>query len=90
MGGRGAIDDIPKGRSTLSQFLLHRQQLLTNPYPDQWVVADWKVVRTNAGRAALIRKYQRPFASLREPERQHCAKFLLSLFQEPVPPDSIG
>ena len=42
-------------------FLLYRQQLLDNPGP--WIVADWKALRTNAGRAALIRKYQRPFTS---------------------------
>ena len=86
MEGRGPTDHVPKGLSTLSQFLLHRQQLLNNPGPGPWIVADL----TNAGRAALIRKYQRPFTSLRDDERNRCARFLLSLFEEAVPPKSIG
>ena len=84
------MDHIPKGLSTLSQFLLYRQQLLENPYPDQWVMAPWQALQTNAARAALIRKYQRPFASLKDPERDRCARYLISLFSEPVPPNSIG
>ena len=88
--GRSAVDHIPKGLSTLSPFLLYRQQLLENPYPDQWVMAPWQALRTNAGRASLIRKYQRPFASLKDPEGDRCARYLLSLFSEPVPPNSIG
>ena len=63
MEGIRPKDHIPKGLSTLSQFLLYRQQLLNNPGPGPWIVADWKALRTNAGRAALIRKYQRPFTS---------------------------
>ncbi|OLP75772.1 hypothetical protein AK812_SmicGene44381 [Symbiodinium microadriaticum] len=59
--GRSAVDHIPKGLSTLSQFLLYRQQLLENPYPDQWVMAPWQALRTNAGRASLIRKYQQAY-----------------------------
>ena len=38
----------------------------------------------------VIRKYQRPFTSLRDDERTRCARFLLSLFEEAVPPNSIG
>ncbi|CAE7486218.1 unnamed protein product, partial [Symbiodinium sp. KB8] len=88
--GRTAVDHIPKGLSTLSQFLLYREQLLENPYPEQWVMAPWQALRTNADRASLIRKSQRPFASLKDPERDRCAKYLLSLFSEPVPPNTIG
>ena len=33
--GRTAVDHIPEGLSTLSQYLLYRQQLLDNPFPDQ-------------------------------------------------------
>ena len=40
--------------------------------------------------AALIRKYQRPLTSLRDDERNRCARFLLSIFAEAVPPNSIG
>ena len=58
--------------------------------PGSWIVADWKALRTNAGRAALIRKCQRPFASLLDDDRSRCARFLLSLFTEAVPPNSIG
>ena len=89
MEGIGPTDHVPKGLSTLSQFLLYRQQL-NNPGPGPWIVADWKALRTNAGRATLIRKYQRPFTSLRHDERNRCARFLLSLFAEAVPPNSIG
>ena len=88
--GRTAVDHIPEGLSTLSQYLLYREQLLENPYPDQWVMAPWQALRTNAGRAMLIRKYQRPFSSLQDPERDRCARYLLSLFSEPVPFNSIG
>ena len=88
--GRTAVDHIPEGLSTLSQYLLYRQQLLDNPFPDQWVMAPWQALRSNAARTALVRKYQRPFASLRDPERFRCAKFLLSLFPEPVMNNTIG
>ena len=88
--GRTAVDHIPEGLSTLSQSLLYREQLLENPYPDQWVMAPWQALRTNADRAMLIRQYQRPFSSLRDPERDRCARYLLSLFSEPVPPNTIG
>ena len=88
--GRTATDHVPKGLSTLSQFLLHRQQALDNPHPEQWSMANWHAVRTNAGRLSLIRKYQRPFASLKEPERQRCARYLLSLFPDSVPCKSVG
>ena len=90
--GRTAVDHIPEGLSTLSQYLLYREQLLENPYPDQWVMvmAPWQALRTNAGRASLIRKYQRPLSSLKDPERDRCARYLLSLFTEPVPLNSIG
>ena len=88
--GIGPTDHVLKGLSTLSQFLLYRQQLLNNPGPGPCVVADWKALCTNAGRAILIRKYQRPFTSLRADERNRCARFLLSLFEEAVPPNSIG
>ena len=88
--GRTAVDHIPEGLSTLNQYLLYREQLLENPYPDQWVMAPWQALRTNAGRAMLIRKYQRPFSSLKDPERDRCARYLLSLFSEPVPANSIG
>ena len=71
--------DVPKGLSTLSQVLLYRQQLLNHPGPGPWIVADWKALRTNVGRAALIRKYQRPFTSLRYDERNRRARFLLKL-----------
>ena len=40
--------------------------------------------------ATLIRKYQRPFTSLRDDERNRCARLLLSLFAEAAPPNSIG
>ena len=90
MEGIGPTDHVFKGLSTLSQFLLNHQQLLNNPGPGPWIVADWKALRTNAGRATLIRKYQRPFTSLRDDERNRCARFLLSLFEEAVPPNSIG
>ena len=82
--GRTAVDHIPEGLSTVSQYLLYRQQLLDNPFPDQWVMAPWQALRSNAARTALVRKYQRPFASLRDPERFRCAQFLLSLFPESV------
>ena len=88
--GRTATDHIPKGLSTLSQFLLYRQQVLDNPHPEQWIMANWQAVRTMAGRLSLIRKYQRPFAFLKEPDRQRCARYLLSLFPDPVPCESIG
>ena len=90
MEGIGPTDDVLKGLSTLSQFLLYRHQLLNNPGPGPWIVADWKALRTNAGRATLISKYQRPFTSLRDDERNRCARFLLSLLAEAVPPNSIG
>ena len=89
MEGIGPTDHVPKGLSILSQFLLYCQQLLNNPGRDPGLyVADWKALRTNAGRATLIRKYQRPFTSLRDDERNRCARFLLSLFEEAVPPSS--
>ena len=88
--GRTAVDHIPNGLSTLSQYLLYRQQLLDNPFPDQWVMAPWQALRSNAARTALVRKYQRPFASLKDPERFRCAQFLLSLFPEPVADNTIG
>ena len=88
--GKGATDHIPKALSTLTQFLLYRQQVLDNPHPEQWIMANGQAVRTMAGRTSLIRKYQRPFASLKEPERQSCASYLLSLFPEPVPCNTIG
>ena len=88
--GRTATDHVPKGLSTLSQFLLYRQLVLDNPHPEQCIMANWHAVRTNAGRLSLIRKYQRPFASLKEPERQRCARCLLSLFPDSVPCKSIG
>ena len=78
--GRTAVDHIPDGLSTLSQYLLYRQQLLDNPFPEQRVMAPWQALRSNAARTALVRKYQRPFASLKDPERFRCAQFLLSLF----------
>ena len=53
-------------------------------------MAPWQALRTNSGRAMLIRKYQRPFAPLKDPERDRCARYLLSLFTEPVPVTSIG
>ena len=85
MEGIGPTDGVRKGLSTLSQFLLYRQQLL-NPGPGPCIVADWKALRANAGRATLIRKYQRPFTSLRNDERTWRARFLLSLFKEPSNP----
>ena len=85
--GIGPTDHVPKGLSTLG---LYRQQLLNNPGRGPWIVADWKALRTNAGRATLIRKYQRPFTFLRDDERNRCARFLLSLFEEAVPPNSIA
>ena len=89
--GRTAVVHIPKGLSTLSQYLpYYTGNNFENPYPGQWVMAPWQALRTNAGRAMLIRKYQRPFASLRDPERDRCARYLLSPFSEPVPPNSIG
>ena len=88
--GATATDHVPKGLSTLSQFLLHRQQVLENPHLDRWIMANWQAVRTMAGRLSLIRKYQRPFASLKEPERQRCARYLLSLFPDSAPCKSIG
>ena len=88
--GKGATDHIPKGLSTLTQFLLCRQQVLDNPHPEQWIMANWQAVRAMAGRTSLIRKYQRPFASLKEPERQRCASYLLNLFPEPVPCNTKG
>ena len=88
--GATATDHVPKGLSTLSQFLLYRQQVLENPHSDQWIMANWQAVRTMAGRLSMIRKYQRPFASLKEPERQRCARYLLSLFPDSVPCKSIG
>ena len=88
--GKTAVDHIPEGLSTLSQYLLYRQQLLDNPFPDQWVMAPWQALRSNAARTALVRKYQRPFASLRDPERFRCAQSLLSLFPEPVKNNTIG
>ena len=88
--GRTAVDHIPDGLSTLSQYLLYRQQLLDNPFPEQWVMAPWQALRSNAARTALVRKYQRPFASLKDPERFRCAQFLLSLFPEPVADNTIG
>ena len=75
-----ATDHVPKGLSTLSQFLLRRQQVLENPHSDQWIMANWQAVRTMAGRLSVIRKHQRPFASLKEPERQRCARYLLVCF----------
>ena len=51
---------------------------LSQAAPGPWIVADWKALRTNAGRATLIRKYQRPFTFLRDDERNRCARFLLS------------
>ena len=88
--GRTAVDHIPDGLSTLSQYLLYRQQLLDNPFPNQWVMAPWQALRSNAARTALVRKYQRPSASLKDPERFRCAQFLLSLFPEPVTDNTIG
>ena len=88
--GRTAVDHIPDGLSALSQYLFYRQQLLDNPFPDQWVMAPWQALRSNAARTALVRKYQRPFASLKDPERFRCAQFLLSLFPEPVTDNTIG
>ena len=50
--GIGPTDHVPpKGPSTLSQFLLYRQQFLNNPGPGPWIVADRNALRTNAGRA---------------------------------------
>ena len=49
MEGIGPTDHVPKRLSTLSQFLLCRQQNLDNPGPGPWIVADWKALRTNAG-----------------------------------------
>ena len=89
MEGIGPMDHVLKGLSNLSQFLLYRQQLFSNPSRKPWIVADWKALRTNAGRAALICEYQRPFTSLRDDERNRCARFLLSLFEEAVPPNCI-
>ena len=86
MEGIGPTDHVLKGLATLSQLLLYRQQLLNNPGPGPWIVADWKALRTNAGRAT----YQQPFTSLRDDERNRCARFLPSLFEEAVPPNSIG
>ena len=53
--GRSAVDHIPKGLSTLSQFLLYRQQLLENPYPEQWVMAPYlqAELRSSASISAL-------------------------------------
>ena len=90
MEGIGPTDHIPKKLSTLSQFLLYRQQLLNNPGPGPWIVADWKTLHANAGRAAFFRKHQRPFTFLRDDERSRCARYLISLFAEAVPPNSTG
>ena len=68
MEGIGPTDHVPKGLSSLSLFLLYRKQLLNNPGPGPWIVADWKAFRTNAGRATLIR-------TLRDDERNRCARF---------------
>ena len=86
--GRSAVDHIPKGLSTLTQYLLYRQQLLESN--GTWIMADWSAVRTTPGRVSLIRKYQRPYTSLQDPERTRRARFLFSLFQQPVPVNSIG
>ena len=48
MEGIGPTDHVPKGLSTLSQFLLYRQQLLNNPGLGPWIVGDWEALRTNA------------------------------------------
>ena len=53
-------------------------------------MAPRQALRSNAARTALVRKYQRPFASVRDPERFRCAQYLLSLFPEPVLTNTIG
>ena len=90
LGGQSATDHIEEGMTPLTQFLMYRLQILENSYPDAWVVANVAAICTNKGRAAIVRKFQRPYSSLRDPERTHCIRFLMSLFHEKPPPCSIG
>ena len=89
-----ASDELAKAKAKLAEHGIVmsplKTQLLDNPFPDQWVMAPWQALRSNAARTALVRKYQRPFASLKDPERFRCAQFLLSLFPEPVTDNTVG
>ena len=65
MEGVGPTEHVTKGLSTLSQFLLYRQQLLHNSGPVPCIVADLKALRTNAGRAASASGLSHPSGTMR-------------------------
>ena len=74
-------DYVSKGLSSLSQFLFYRQQLLTNPCPGPW----WQTGRRCEQCRQSFFNLQVPKAICisREPKRNRCARFLLSLFPDP-------
>ena len=82
---------VKDGLTLFTQYVYFRLQYWYNKYPHRWPIANHECLQSIQARRSFTRKWMRSFSSLKEPEIDKCARFLLSRFQQmALPPCSIG
>ena len=82
---------VKDGLTLFTQYVYFRLQYWYNKYPHRWPIANHECLQSIQARRSFTRKWMRSFSSLKEPEIDRCARFLLSRFQQAaLPPCSIG
>ena len=82
---------VKDGLTLFTQYVYFRLQYWYNKYPHRWPIANHECLQSIQARRSFTPKWMRSFSSLKEPEIDRCARFLLSRFQQAaLPPCSIG
>ena len=82
---------VKDGLTLFTQYVYFRLQYWYNKYPHRWPIANHECLQSIQARRSFTRKWMRNFSSLKEPEIDRCARFLLSRFkQAELPACSIG
>ena len=82
---------VKDGLTLFTQYVFFRLQYWYNKHPHRWPIANHECLQSVQARRSFTRKWMRQFSSLKEPEIDRCARFLLSRFkQAELPARSIG
>ena len=82
---------VKHGLTLFTQCVYFRLQYWYNKNPHRWPIANHECLQSIQARRSFTRKWMRNFSSLKEPEIDRCARFLLSRFkQAELPACSIG
>ena len=83
---------VKDGMTLFTRYINFRLQYWYNKYPHRWPIAHHECLQSIQARRSFTRKWIRNFSSLKEPEIDRWARFLLSRFSNlaALPPCSIG